>query len=141
MAGLQGETVSSLGRLRPALHSLSPAGALHLLCPSKRKLSQLLHIVIISAGYGLLHLLAGTRHRLPPLSLAAWTPPCHVPLAASRRVGGELTPSSPCGRACKCKDSFSAYYLSDSGFQCLPPSECVCVCVCVCVCMLKGERR
>lgn len=72
----------------------------------------------------------GQRHRLPALWLAAWTPLCLLPLAACRRVGGELAPSSPCGRACKCKDSFSAYYLSDSGLWRLPPSVCVCVCVC-----------
>lgn len=71
--------------------------------------------------------MAGARHRLPPLPLAAWTPLRRLPLAAWRRVGGVLTPSFPCGRACKCKDSFSAYYLSDSGFWCLPPSACVCV--------------
>lgn len=107
-------------------------------CPSKREaFHDSFHILIISTGYELLHLLAGARHRLLPLPLAAWTPLSRLPLAARRRVGGELTPSFPCGRACKCKDSFSAYYLSDSGFWCLPPSSCVCVCVC----MLEGEKR
>lgn len=95
------------------------------------------HIVIISTE--LLHLLAGARHRLLPLLLAAWTPLCCLPLAAGRRVGGVLTPSFPCGRACKCKDSFSAYYLSDSGFWCLPPSPCACVCVCMC--LYVGGRK
>ena len=88
-----------------------------------------------------MHLLAGARHRLLPLPLAAWTPLSRLPLAAWRRVGGELTPSFPCGRACKCKDSFSAYYLSDSGFWCLPPSSCVCVCVCVYVGGRKEIKR
>lgn len=83
------------------------------------------HTVMISTH--LLHLLAEARHRLSSLLLAACLNISVQPLIGClKRVGGASTPSFPCGRTCKCKDSFSAYYLSDSGFWCLPLSACLC---------------
>lgn len=69
----------------------------------------------------------------------AWVTPCAAcNWTAWRRVGGASpplpSPSFPCGRACNCKDSFSANDPSDSQLSALlPPSRArrhVCVSVC-----------
>lgn len=49
---------------------------------------------IIPIGYELLHLLAGTRKRLPGLPLAAAPAACWHMIGSSERVGGELFLSS-----------------------------------------------